>query len=344
VTGTSVVETAVELRDLLHRARDQGAQVGLVPTMGALHAGHRALIERAAAETELVVVSIFVNPLQFDDPADLQAYPRTLAADVAVASAAGAQVVFIPAVEELYPGYPSSPTTTVHVAGVTEGYEGAARPGHFDGVATVVTKLFVLVGPCRAYFGRKDAQQLALVRRLAAELLLPVEVVACPTVREPDGLALSSRNVRLAHDDRRAATCLYRALQAGARCLADGATLRADVQQAMLAVLASEPRVEVDYADVVDPSTFRPVAEPAGAVELVVAARVGPVRLIDALPVTVAGPVASPEAVGRSTVASAPGQTDRPVPSWPAAAQSSRAAQRPSSVPQTSSLSGPVPH
>lgn len=290
-----VIETVAELVAALDAERAAGRVVGLVPTMGALHAGHRSLVERAAAECDAVVVTVFVNPLQFDDGADLDAYPRTLATDVALAAGAGAAFVFAPSVAEMYPGYPAPPATTVHVGGLTERFEGASRPGHFDGVATVVTKLMAMAGRCRAYFGEKDLQQLAVVRRLVADLSLPVEVVGCPTVREPDGLALSSRNTRLSRDERRAATALYRALQAGA-AVAAGAAGAIDgvddavgaVRSAMRAVLEAEPLVTPDYADVVDPGSMTPADTLDGERRMVVAAFVGDVRLLDNLAVPVA--------------------------------------------------------
>ncbi|HTZ08338.1 MAG TPA: pantoate--beta-alanine ligase, partial [Acidimicrobiales bacterium] len=219
--------------------------------------------------------------LQFGDAGDLAAYPRDLEGDVALAAGAGASLVFAPPVEEMYPGHPTPPATALHVTGVSEGLEGAARPGHFDGVATVVAKLFALAGPCRAYFGEKDYQQLAVVRRLVADLSLPVEVVPCPTVRDEDGLALSSRNRRLSGDERRAATALWRALGAGRRCVEAGERDPAAVRAAMAAVLKGEPLVRPDYAEVVDPVTLRVPAEVRGEVRLLVAAGVGPVRLID---------------------------------------------------------------
>jgi pantoate--beta-alanine ligase len=190
-------------------------------------------------------------------------------------------VVFAPAVEEMYPGYPARPATVVHVDGVSEGLEGASRPGHFDGVATVVAKLFALAGRCRAYFGEKDFQQLAVVRVMTEELRLPVEVVGCATVREPDGLALSSRNARLSPDERRAARALARALEAGRAHVEGGGRDPARVEAAMRAVLVGEPLVEPDYAVVVDPNTLSTPSELRGALRLLVAARVGPVRLID---------------------------------------------------------------
>ena len=215
-----VVETVAGCRELLDRARAAGRVVGLVPTMGALHDGHISLMARARAECDVVVVSIFVNPLQFGDPEDIARYPRTMERDLVVCDETGADVVFVPSVREMYPSWPAPPATTVSVRGVSDAWEGASRPGHFDGVATVVAKLFTIAGPCRAYFGLKDFQQLAVVRRLALELSLPVEVVGCPIVREADGLALSSRNVRLSPAERQAATVLARALAAGRAALA----------------------------------------------------------------------------------------------------------------------------
>ncbi len=222
VEPVDVVETAAACREVLERAWATGRRVGLVPTMGALHAGHVSLIRRAQAECDTVVVSIFVNPLQFGDSGDLAAYPRPLERDLLVCAEAGADLVFVPDVSEMYPSWPAPPATAVTVRGVSEWWEGASRPGHFDGVATVVAKLFAVAGPCRAYFGEKDFQQLAVVRRLAADLCLPVEVVGCAIVREPDGLALSSRNVRLSNAERDAAVVLRRALAAGQATVAAG--------------------------------------------------------------------------------------------------------------------------
>ena len=277
-----VVHTRADCADTLDRARAADRTVGLVPTMGALHAGHTSLIARARAECDVVVVTIFVNPLQFGDPDDIAAYPRTLDHDLACAEA-GADVVFVPSVREMYPSWPDSPATTVSVRGVSEAWEGASRPGHFDGVATVVAKLFSVAGRCRAYFGLKDFQQLAVVRQLTEDLALPVEVVGCPIVREPDGLAFSSRNVRLSPAERTAATVLSRALAAGRAVLAGGERSSVSVRAAMRAVVETEPLVDLDYAAVVDARTL---ADPAhvgdlAGVRLLIAARVGPVRLID---------------------------------------------------------------
>ena len=281
-----VVETAAACRALLERARAAGRRVGLVPTMGALHDGHVSLMTRARAECDTVVVSIFVNPLQFGDAGDLEAYPRTLERDLLVCAEAGADVVFVPGVGEMYPSWPAPPATTVSVRGVSERWEGASRPGHFDGVATVVAKLFAVAGPCRSYFGEKDYQQLAVVRRLAADLCLPVEVVGCAIVREPDGLALSSRNVRLSAAERAAAPALRRALAAGQAAVLAGSRSGHDVASAMSAAVALEPLVELDYAVAVDADGLDEVGtiwDPAD-VRLLVAAQVGPVRLIDNCP------------------------------------------------------------
>jgi pantoate--beta-alanine ligase len=287
------LRTPAELSSALDAARAGGATVGLVPTMGALHAGHRSLIERAAAECDLVAVTIFVNPLQFGDPGDLGRYPRTLDADRRQCEAAGAALVFAPSLADMYPGWPDAVPTTVSVAVAADRFEGASRPGHFDGVSTVVAKLFAMAGRCRAYFGEKDFQQLVLVRRLAADLSFPVEVVGCPTVRAADGLALSSRNVHLSSDEREAARVLFRALDAGRRALDGGAVSPAAVVAAMAAVVETEPLAELDYAAVVDPGDLSVPERVDGdrPLRLLIAARVGPVRLIDNAPT---GPLTGP--------------------------------------------------
>jgi len=264
-----VLDRIDAFRKELDAVRAEGKTVGLVPTMGYLHEGHASLIRRSAAECDVTAVTVFVNPLQFAATEDLSTYPRDLDRDVGIAEEAGAVIVFAPPVEEMYPGGPV--LTSIHVAEVSEGMEGASRPGHFDGVATVVAKLFSIAGPCRAYFGEKDYQQLAVVRRMTSDLSIPVDVVGCPIVREPDGLAMSSRNVYLSPDERRAATVLHRALQAGAAGLAHSTDL-ANASEVMAAVVASEPLARLDYAEVVDTDhEYR----------LVIAARVGTTRLID---------------------------------------------------------------
>ena len=280
-----VFEAIADVRSSLDQARRDGKRVGLVPTMGALHDGHASLIRRAAEVCDVVCTTIFVNPLQFGEAADLEAYPRTLATDILLADESGATVVFAPTVEEMYGG---GTLTTVSVRGeLTDVLEGASRPGHFDGVATVVTKLFAIAGPCRAYFGEKDFQQLAIVRRLASDLSLPVEVIGCPTVRDEDGLALSSRNVHLSPEERRVAPALHRALAAGADCVRTGETDPAVVVGAMEAVVAAEPMLDLDYVAVVDASTFATSNPLTGELRLLVAARLGKTRLIDNLGVTV---------------------------------------------------------
>ncbi len=260
-----VLDRGDQLRKELDAARAAGRTVGLVPTMGALHEGHASLIRRSAAECDLTAVTVFVNPLQFGPSEDFATYPRDLDADVAAASAAGAGLLLAPLVDDVYAG--GTPAVTVHVAG-EDVLEGAARPGHFDGVATVVAKLFNLAGPCRAYFGEKDWQQLRVVRRLVADLSFPVDVVACPTVREADGLALSSRNLRLSAEERQAATVLYRALRAGVAARMAGERNPATVRRTMVDTVAGEPLAALDYAEVLPD-------------RLLIAARVGSVRLID---------------------------------------------------------------
>ena len=275
-TAPVVTGTFAGLSARLDEERRAGRQVGMVLTMGALHDGHASLIRRAAAECDVVAVSVFVNPTQFADPSDLTNYPRTLDADVALASAAGAAVVFAPPVAEVYPDWPTPPATTVSVRELVDRWEGASRPGHFDGVATVVTKLLSAAGRCRTYFGEKDFQQLAVVRRVVRDLSLAAEVVGCPTVREPDGLALSSRNVRLSPDERSAAVSLSRALVAGAEALAAGAD-RAGVEAAMADRVAAEPLVHLDYAVLVDAEDLEPADTTSSRpLRLLIAAQVGP--------------------------------------------------------------------
>ena len=274
-----MVDRAEVFRKALDEARGGGRSVGLVPTMGALHRGHASLIRRSVSECGLTAVTVFVNPLQFGPGEDLQTYPRDLEADLAVADSAGADVVFAPTEAEMYPGGP--PTTTVTVAGLSEGLEGASRPGHFTGVATVVTKLFASSGPCRAYFGEKDFQQLAVVRRLAADLSFPVDVVGCATVREPDGLACSSRNARLSLEERAAAPVLHRALKEAAAVIRSGGRDAERLRRLMGDRIMSEPLARLDYAEVVDAATLAPVTSVSGEVRLVVAAWIGATRLID---------------------------------------------------------------
>ncbi|HET7488625.1 MAG TPA: pantoate--beta-alanine ligase [Acidimicrobiales bacterium] len=269
-----LITTVAAFRAALEGERAAGRSVGLVPTMGALHDGHLSLMRRAKRQCDVVAATVFVNPLQFGPKEDLDAYPRDLEGDAAKAKAARVKYVFAPSPAEMFP---TPPLTTVHVAELGDEREGASRPGHFDGVATIVAKLFAVAGPCRAYFGEKDYQQLEVVRRLAADLSLPVEVVACPTVREPDGLALSSRNAYLSPDERAAATVLYRALQEGKKVVERQGDL-AIASAVMATTIAHEPLATFDYADAVPEGVFR--------VRLFVAARIGSTRLIDNMEAT----------------------------------------------------------
>jgi pantoate--beta-alanine ligase len=281
----TLVDTVAEFGARLDAARAAGRTVGLVPTMGALHDGHRSLVERAAAECDVVAVTVFVNPLQFGNPDDLDHYPRTLEADSAVVADAGGHLLFAPALTEMYPDFPAPVRTSVGVVGVSEAWEGASRPGHFDGVSTVVSKLFAMAGRCRAYFGEKDFQQLAVVRTMARDLSFPVEVIGCSTVRDPDGLALSSRNVRLAPEERRAALVLHRALRAGAAAVCAGQLGVPAVEAEMARLVAEEPLLDLDYAVLVDAGdlTRSTVTGTDRPQRLLIAAQVGPVRLIDNL-------------------------------------------------------------
>ncbi len=268
-----------EARKQIEAARNDGKRVGFVPTMGALHEGHRSLIRRARAETGYVVVSIFVNPTQFDAATDLSNYPRTFAQDLEACAAEGADLVFHPEPDEVYP---TAPSTRIVVAGLTEPMEGAARPGHFGGVALVCAKLFNIIGPCTAYFGEKDAQQLRVVRRMALDLDMPVEVVGCPTVRDEDGLALSSRNVHLSPIDRERALALPRALQALSRQASLGNRDVFVLLQQARAQLESAGLDAIDYLEIVDERTLERVERIDGLPALVCGAvRVGETRLID---------------------------------------------------------------
>jgi len=264
-----VIRTISELRATLDPVRERGAKIGLVPTMGALHAGHLSLIAAARAASDVVVVSLFVNPAQFGRGEDLDHYPRDEARDVAAAEAAGVDLLFAPSTDEIYPdGF----DTWVEPGKIGTYLEGAARPGHFRGVATICTRLFLVVEPARAYFGRKDAQQVAVVKQLVRDLALPIEIVACPTIRDPDGLALSSRNVFLSPDERAVALALPRAMEAGLGAHRSGE----DAVRAARAILDAEPGLQVDYvaeADLDGPT-------------LAVAVVVGSTRLIDNVALT----------------------------------------------------------
>jgi pantoate--beta-alanine ligase len=294
------VRTIAELRAALSQPRREHARIGLVPTMGAFHDGHLSLMRRARHDCDLVVVSLFVNPAQFNEGSDLAAYPRDEARDALLASDAGADFLFAPSVDEVYPnGF----ATTVSVGGLTSVLEGAQRgAGHFDGVATVVTKLFNMVSPDVAYFGQKDAQQVLVIQRLVRDLDLQVQIEACPTVREADGLAMSSRNARLNLDERERATALSRALQVAAEQVSGGETDVDTVTAAAIAVLDSAD-LSTEYFQIVNGDTFEPIVTIEGPALAIVAARVGSTRLIDNQPLTTAnsiGTYAAAHAAGSS--------------------------------------------
>ncbi len=272
-------------RKTLKAKRDCGLSIGFVPTMGYLHDGHASLIRRARSECDVVAVSVFVNPLQFGPTEDLESYPRDLNHDVHLAMQSGAKYLFAPDLSEMWPDGP--PSTTVTAGEIGAVLDGAARPGHFDGVATVVAKLFNLAGPCRAYFGEKDWQQLRVVRRLVADLAIPVEVIACPTHRDADGLAMSSRNAYLTDDERRVAPTLYRALLAGADAIEAGERDPAAVSARMSEVIAAVPAFKLEYAVAVQAADLSVPERLQDEVRLLAAARLGRARLIDNIGVTI---------------------------------------------------------
>lgn len=274
-----VVTTISKIRRRIGECRRSGRRIGFVPTMGALHAGHGALIERARADSDFVAVSIFVNPTQFDRKDDYERYARTFPEDVALCSAMGADLVFAPEASEMYP---TSLDTSVNVARVSEGLCGQFRPGHFRGVATVVAKLFHIVQPDQSYFGEKDAQQLAVIRRMVADLNMPIEIIAVPTVREPDGLALSSRNRHLNPQERASAPVLYRSLLAAKQLIEDdGCTDARQIRQTAARVLEEESTVRLEYLEIVEPDDMTPLDRIAGPVRIAIAAWLGSTRLID---------------------------------------------------------------
>ena len=278
-----LILTVADLTNVLHAERVAGRTVGLVPTMGALHDGHAALVRQAAASTDVVVTTVFVNPLQFAPTEDLAAYPMDLDSDQHLAEGAGASIMFTPSVTEMYPFGASNVLTSVSVRSLTKGLDGAARPGHFDGVATVVAKLFAMTGRCRAFFGEKDFQQLAVVRRMSLDLSFPVEVIGCPTVREHDGLAMSSRNRYLTSEERQHAPLLYRALRAGQSMIESGETDADAARRTMRSMVLADPSFDLHYAEIVDPLTLETSTTLAAgqAVRLLIAAKLGRARLID---------------------------------------------------------------
>jgi len=269
----AIFDTPGAMLETSRRWRHEGHTIGLVPTMGALHAGHMSLVKRACEDNSKVVVSIFVNPIQFGPGEDLERYPTSPERDLELLEQAGVSAVYRPAAAVMYP---PGEATRVSVGGVANVLEGAARPGHFEGVATVVAKLFSATAPDRAYFGQKDAQQVAVVKRLAADLDTGIEVCVCPTVREADGLALSSRNAYLGPEERRAAVCLSAALRRAAWAYSEGERDPASLKAGIVQTLAAEPLARLDYAELVDPQTFKPPGTVA-----VLAVRIGKTRLID---------------------------------------------------------------
>ncbi|MBI4471848.1 MAG: pantoate--beta-alanine ligase [Acidobacteria bacterium] len=277
--SVTLVKTIAEVRDRVAQARAFGNMIGFVPTMGALHAGHTRLMDQAARETGWTAVSIFVNPLQFGPNEDFTRYPRNLEADLEMCAKHGVELVFAPDVEEMYP---SKPLTTVDVARVGEHLCGAYRPGHFQGVATVVIKLLNIVQPDKVYFGEKDAQQLAVIRRMVADLNVHVTVIEAPTVREPDGLAVSSRNRYLQPEERKAAPVLYRTLELVRKRVKEGARDVEAIKKEGLTLLSTEPLVRVEYLEIVD-AQMQPVSEIIPPVRVLGAIWIGSTRLIDNL-------------------------------------------------------------
>ncbi len=277
-----LIDSIAPWRAFCESERRQGNRVGLVATMGALHAGHAALFDTAKEHGDVVVATLFVNPRQFNDVEDLARYPRTLDQDRALAREHGVDCLIEPALDEMWPDYPEATATTVSVRGIGDRYEGATRPGHFDGVTSVVAKLLTITGPCRAYFGEKDFQQLAIVRQMVRDLSFDVDVVGCPIVRDLDGLALSSRNTRLSRDGRSRALALSRAIAAVGSSPGSARSLRARLDAAL-----RDGSIDVVYADVVNATTREPSRDDeSGVARALIAARVDGIRLIDNGPVT----------------------------------------------------------
>lgn len=276
--GMRIVTVPWEMTRLVTERREAGQSVGLVPTMGFFHAGHVSLMRAAREENDFVVVSLFVNPIQFGPREDFKEYPRDLQRDVEIAAQAGVDCIFHPRVEDMYP---QPYLTFVEVEGITEGLCGASRPGHFRGVATVVAKLFHIIPAHRAYFGLKDAQQVRVIQKMVEDLNFDIQIVTCPTVREEDGLAMSSRNVYLKPEERRAATVLYHSLRRAEEMVRGGEREAREVLAAVRDMLETEPLVEPEYVEAVDWEGLRPVERLQGKVLIALAARVGKARLID---------------------------------------------------------------
>lgn len=283
-TAMSLVVEVEDLRERVAVWKAKGAKVGFVPTMGFLHEGHLALVRRAKEVTDRVVVSVFVNPTQFGPHEDFDQYPRNPEGDAELLQPAGCDLLFLPSVETVYP---AGHCSFVEVEGLSNGFEGDQRPGHFRGVATVVTQLFHLVQPDLAVFGEKDAQQLAVVRRLVRDLHLPIEIEALPTVREEDGLALSSRNAYLSTEDRQAAAILYRSLSAAHQAISQGERSAEVIRTLVAEILATENRLTVDYIGTVNAESFQPVEYLTGPIVVAVAGRLGNTRLLDNLQIDI---------------------------------------------------------
>ncbi len=281
-----IARTKAEIRRLLGVAKKAGQTIGFVPTLGALHGGHMSLIERARKETDFMVVSIFLNPTQFGPDEDLDKYPRQEAQDLALCEKAGVDAVFVPSVEQMYP---SGHCTVVKVEALAEKLCGANRPGFFTGVSTVVAKLFNIVGPDVAYFGQKDAQQGLIIRRMVKELDMPIEIRMCPTVREEDGLAMSSRNAYLDAQQRRQASCLYRALQEGKKMIEQGQLDKQKVTAAMASTIERAGPCTIDYVAAVDEQSLEPATQRSRKWLLALAVRIGRARLIDNIVVEIPG-------------------------------------------------------
>ncbi len=304
-----IIREPHEMQQTALTLRDKAIRIGLVPTMGAFHDGHVSLMRRAKSENDVCVVSLFVNPLQFNDPADLARYPRNEAADLEIARSVGVDILFMPSVAAMYP---PDAQTFVEVTRVSQPLCGGRRPGHFRGVATVVAKLFMLTLPRRAYFGLKDYQQCRVIAQMARDLYFPPDLVFCPTVREPDGLAMSSRNVRLTPEERRAATVLPRALELAQACFAAGETNPTVIQTQVREHLATEPRARVEYVEVVNAQTLEPLTEIAEPALVALAVWFGDVRLIDSVMLTPPKPNPAPPAPDLGDISDIPHRTNVP--------------------------------
>ena len=274
------ITSVSDMQSLADSLRMQGKTIGFVPTMGFLHKGHLSLMHASEKECDVTVVSIFVNPAQFGPKEDLDRYPRDAEGDRAKCKSAGVDILFMPSAAEMYP---EKPSVFVTVEGISDILEGAIRPGHFRGVATVVAKLFNIVKPHKAYFGQKDFQQCAVIKQMVIGLNLDVEVIVLPTVREADGLAMSSRNSYLDPEQRQKATCLFRALAAGEELIKNGVREPETIKQKMRAILVNEKGVEIDYVEVADPDRLAPLERVGGGMALLIAVRLGGIRLIDNL-------------------------------------------------------------